>query len=437
MNRIGRFARNIFDSIADTGEKFLNLRRLRGTSVQKLLELCEDLISHKGFASGIALAREVVGRYGVLTTDEKLLFFHELNHSMGPNLKEIKKAAVEFTKSPNDSTLLELSGQIKSKRQKLFSRMIMAPKGTRAIISLREDLLDFIPANENLRAIDEVLRVLLISWFNPGFLVLKKVDWDTEACVLEKIIQYEAVHHIKDWNDLKSRLAANRRCFAFFHPALEDEPLIFVEVALTKGISGSIQSIFNKKIDKETEADTAIYYSINNCQRGLKKVPLGNFLIKMVVTELAAELPTIKKHCTLSPIPGFAYWLRKELKSDNTKFISEQDRELLELLDDSDWYRDSKKCHELKKPLVSSCAKYLVLAKKYGKPINSVARFHFGNGAKLYRINWMGNTSKHGIAEAFGLMVNYMYNLKQIEANHEAYVQNRELAISKSVRSLL
>ena len=298
-------------------------------------------------------------------------------------------------------------------------------------------MLGLIPTNPELKAVDDDLKVLLTTWFNPGFLVLKKIDWDTEASILEKIIQYEAVHNIKDWNDLKSRLVSDRRCFAYFHPALEDEPLIFVEIALTDGIASSIQSIFDGKSDSTGEADTAIFYSINNCQRGLWKIPLGNFLIKIVVTELASELPSIKTYCTLSPIPGFAKWLREELKSDNSRFLPEKDREILQLVEDSDWYKDTKKFNELKKPFIKACANYLVLVKKNDKPLNSVAKFHFGNGAQLYRINWMGNSSAHGITESFGLMVNYLYDLKQIESNHEAYVQKGELAVSKSIRSIM
>nr|NQU91065.1 malonyl-CoA decarboxylase [Bacteroidota bacterium] len=410
---IGRFAKNLVDSIADAGEKFLNLRRLRGTSTQILISLCEDLVSHKGVASGLALARQVVNRYSLLTGEEKLNFFIELKQKLGPKLDEIKKTAIEFTKTPDEETLLKLSHQIKSQRQKLFSRMIMAPKGTQAIVSLREDLLDLIPSHPELKTIDEDLRVLLTSWLNPGFLILKKIDWDTEASILEKIIQYEAVHNIENWNDLKQRLVADRRCFAYFHPALEDEPLIFVEVALTKGIGGSIQSIFNENGNEPIQADTAIFYSINNCQRGLRKIPLGNFLIKMVVTELASELPSIKTYCTLSPIPGFANWLKEELKLKNSEFIPAKDREILKLVEDAEWYKDTQKCDELKKPLIRACANYLFAVKKNGKPLNSVAKFHFGNGAQLYRINWMGNTSLYGIAKSFGLMVNYLYDPRQ------------------------
>jgi malonyl-CoA decarboxylase len=437
MNIIGRFAKNLVDSVADAGEKLLDARRLRGTSMQTLLKLCEDLISHRGIASGIALAREVVGRYNNLTAKEKLTFFKELQRRTGPNYTEIYQAASKFVDHPDESNLLDLSKNIRSNRQKLFSRMNMAPNGTKAIVALREDLMGFIPSHPELKTIDTDLRILLTAWFNPGFLTLKRIDWDTEASILEKIIQYETVHNIADWNDLKQRLVANKRCFAYFHPALEDEPLIFVEVALTRGISDSIQEIISDGNNVFNEANTAIFYSINNCQRGLYKIPLGNFLIKMVVTELANELPAVKTYCTLSPIPGFAGWLKEELKTGENKIIPVKEQEILKMLEDTNWITDKKKCDELKKPLIKACANYLVKVKRTDKPLNPVARFHFGNGAQLYRINWMGNTSAHGIEESFGLMVNFLYDLKQIESNHEAYVKHGKLAISKSVRSLL
>lgn len=437
MNAIGRFTKNIMDSVADAGVSFLNFRRLQGSSTQVLLNLCDDLVSHKGVASGIALAREVVHRYSRLSIEEKLIFFQDLNNNMAPDFDSISTAAHTFTSSPNEKNLLELRNSLRTKRQKLFSRMNMAPEGTKAIVSLREDLLQLIPSHAELSPIDEGLRTQLTSWFNPGFLVLKKINWDTEASILEKIIHYESVHTIDDWNDLKNRLTTNRRCFAYFHPALDDEPLIFVEIALTKGISRSIQSIINEKKNKGKQADTAIFYSINNCQRGLKKVPLGNFLIKMVVMELAKELPSIKKYCTLSPIPGFATWLTDEIKLGNSSFLSKSDIELLSPLKDNSWHKNPDEIKKLKKPLKKACATYLLIVKRYEKPINAVARFHFGNGAILHQINWMGNTSEYGITKSFGLMVNYLYEPKSIEANHEAYVQKGELAISKSVKKIL
>lgn len=434
MNLIRRITKSILDPIADAGEKFLDLTKFHGTANQKLLDLCKDLISHKGVASGIALAREVVNHYQKLNQEEKLTFFLDLDKQFGPSLPEIEKVAKDFVNQPGEQSLRLLTTSLQSNRQKLFSRMNMAPNGTRAIVDLRKDLLKFIRSNPELKTVDDDLKVLLKSWFNPGFLVLKRINWDTEASILEKIIQYEAVHNIENWNDLKQRLVKDRRCFAYFHPALEDEPLIFVEVALTKGITGSIQEIFSKESNGKNNWDTAIFYSINNCQRGLRQIPLGNFLFKMVATELAEELPAIKTYSTLSPVPGFADWLKEELQSDSSDIIPDSDKDVLKLLEDPEWFTDEEKRKNFKKPVISACANYLVGVKKNGYPVNPVAKFHFGNGAKLYRINWMGNTSEHGIAESFGLMVNYLYDLKNIESNHEAYVQRGELAISKSIR---
>lgn len=433
---IRQFAKSILESIADAGEKFLDLR-FRDTSAQALVDLCEDLISQKGVASGIALAREVVNRYRSLDRDEKLTFFLNLSRRIGPNMDEIKRAAGDFALTPNDETLRNLSTAMKSDRQRLFSRMNMAPDGTSALIVLRQDLMSFLNDHPELKAVDEDLKQLLASWFNPGFLTLKRIDWDTEASILEKIIQYEAVHSIENWDDLKRRLVVDRRCFAYFHPALEDEPLIFVEVALTKGMASSIQAIIQGNPPGGKGADTAVFYSINNCQYGLRQIPLGNFLIKRVVTELVRELPGIKTYCTLSPVTGFAKWLHEQLSSDEGKILTAAEREALGLIENPAWHQDTDKCDLLREPLTKACAHYLVDAKKRGRPLNSVARFHFGNGASLDRINWMGDTSEHGMSEYFGLMVNYRYDLKHIESNHEAYIQRGQLAISKSIRAIL
>ncbi len=433
---IRRFAKNIIESIADAGAKFLDLR-LSGAPTRALVTLCEDLISQKGVASGIALAREVVHRYQSLDRDEKLTFFLELSRRIGPDMAAIEKAADNFVLNPNSETLRNLSVTMESNRQKLFSRMNMAANGTPAIVELRQDLLSFINEHPELAAVDEDLKRLLTSWFNPGFLTLIRIDWDTEASILEKIIQYEAVHSIENWHDLKQRLVADRICFAYFHPALEDEPLIFVEVALTKGMASSIQAIIGDDTQGREEANTAVFYSVNNCQQGLRQIPLGNFLIKRVVTELVRELPSIKTYCTLSPITGFAKWLRDELTSDDSEFLPNEEKETLSLIEHPAWHQDAEKCEILKKPLIKACANYLVNVKKHGKPLNAVARFHFGNGASLDRINWMGDTSENGMGEYLGLMVNYLYDLKHIESNHEAYVQQGELAVSKSIRAAL
>jgi malonyl-CoA decarboxylase len=436
MNLIGRFTRNVLESVADAGENFLDLTGLRGTPSQKLVDLSLDLISHKGVASGIALARQLVNRYQKLDREEKLEFFIELNLALKPNLPKIKKAAENFIQNDNEDNLRVLSKSLRSIERKFFTRMNMAPNGTKAIVSLREDLLGFIPDHPELKNIDDALKILLTTWFNPGFLVLKKIDWDTEASILEKIIRYETVHNIANWNDLKQRLVKNRRCFAYFHPALEDEPLIFVEVALTRGITSSIQAIIDEEEGNHEKRKTAIFYSINNCQRGLKGIPLGNFLIKMVVNELDVELPSIKKYSSLSPITGFSNWLFENMNSLGDEFDTKE-KTALELLNKPGWQNEPKIVDQVKKPLMKACAHYLVKMKRDEKPLNAVARFHFGNGAELFRINWMGNTSAHGMEDSFGLMVNYRYDLKRIESNHEDYVRNGKLAISKSVRNLL
>jgi len=434
---IGRFTKNLFESIADSGENFLTHGRLHGAPPQKLISLCEDLISHKGLASGLALARQVVNRYLLLSKKQKLRFFLDLNKKTGPDFKVIQSAAANFSINQNHENLKLLSDSIKSKRRKLFSRMIMAPNGAGAIVSLREDLLSYLNAYPQLVGMDDDLKNLLKSWFNPGFLLLKRIDWNTEAAILEKIIQYEAVHDISNWTDLKQRLAEDRRCFAWFHPSLEDEPLIFVEIALTRGISSSIQEIFTNTNGKSKQADTAIFYSINNCQKGLNNIPLGNFLIKFVVMQLSVDLPNIKTFSTLSPVPGFAKWLEAELASGKSDFFGADDIDILKLSRDGTWHEHSKKRKALEKPLMKACATYLLLAKRNDKPLDAVARFHFGNGAQLYRLNWMGNKSVHGMEESCGIMVNYLYDPKQIESNHEVYVQKGELSVSKNVKAYL
>jgi len=434
MNKLGKFTKTIFESIADAGETLLDITKLRGTPVQDILELSYDLVSHKGLATGIALARQIVARYNKLDKEERLEYFQGLIKITEVDIQKIKINAEALYNNPGPETREKLHQSLKTKCQKLFSRMNMAPNGTKAIVKLREDLLGFLPKHPELKPLEVDLKLLLTTWFNPGFLVLRKLDWETEASVLEKIIRYETVHNIGNWNDLKQRLTKNRQCFAYFHPALEDDPIIFVEVALTKGIVGSVQAILTDN-DHNTKRNTAIFYSINNCQRGLKRIPLGNFLIKMVATEIAKENPEIKTFSSLSPVTGFAEWLKTVLLS-NKNNLFERDSEILKMALNRGWHKNPTLVRRIKKPMMKACYHYLVNEKQKGRPVNSVARFHFGNGAELYRINWMGNSSEHGLADSFGIMVNYFYNLKTLEFNHENYMVHGGLAVSKSVKKL-
>ncbi len=301
---------------------------------------------------------------------------------------------------------------------------------------MREDLLDLRRALRTgeatepalLDAVDSLdcdFEHLFASWFNRGFLVLRHIDWTTPAHILEKIIRYEAVHAIAGWDDLRARIEPpDRRCFAFFHPALADEPLIFVEVALTDQIAPAIAPILSqaRKPLQPQAATTAVFYSISNCQKGLAGVTFGNFLIKQVVEDLTREVPTLKTFVTLSPVPGFSAWLARERRADSPQGLLPEDVETLRALDDPDWAADKVRAEAVRKALIPAAAAYFLRAKnERGRPLDPVARFHLGNGARLDRINFLGDTSTKGLAQSHGLMVNYLYDLAAIERNHETY----------------
>ncbi len=293
-------------------------------------------------------------------------------------------------------------------------------------------------------AVDADLQKLLTSWFNRGFLVLRRIDWQTPAAILEKIIAYEAVHEIKGWDDLRRRLdPADRRCFAFFHPSLVDEPLIFVEVALLNDIPGAIAPVLDaRRPALGRPPTTAVFYSISNCQGGLRGISFGNFLLKQVVEELVREVPSLKTFVTLSPVPHFARWLDRTLAGDSGGLINDEDRRALKSLSDPRWAETASdgasEREALKQALLSAAAHYFLTARSNdNRPIDPVARFHLGNGARLERINWLGDVSEKGLREAHGLMVNYRYEPADIEKNHEAYAQDGTVAASRAVKALL
>jgi len=282
---------------------------------------------------------------------------------------------------------------------------------------------------------------LFTSWFNRGFLVLRHIDWSTPAIVLEKIIRYEAVHEIHDWEDLRRRIdPPDRRCYAFFHPALIDEPLIFVEVALTRDIPAAIAPVLatGRGAVEMDKTRTATFYSISNCQRGLSGVSFGNFLIKQVVEEISREMPKLATFVTLSPVPNFAAWLARERAEEKSAALAETDKVALAALDAPGWWHDSEAASQLQDPLMRAAAWYFLRARtQRGVPVDSVARFHLGNGARLERINWLADTSDKAMAQSLGLMVNYLYDLDDIEKNHEAYAEGRTVVAANGVQRLL
>ena len=393
--------------------------RLWGDALQSAqndpVELSRTLLSARGEASGAAIADQVLSLLENLDADGLRTYFEALRDAFDVDLDEVLQAATAAkTGGPGAWKALQLAAE--SPRQELFRRLNAAPGGTARIVEMRRNLLAALRHDPSLEPLDSDLRHLLRSWFNRGFLVPARIDWGMSAAVLEKIITYEAVHAIDSWEALRQRVApADRRCFAFFHPAMPDEPLIFVEVALTRGVASSIQEILEaprEPLDPEL-ADTAVFYSISNCQAGLAGISFGAFLIKQVAADLQAELPNLRKFSTLSPVPGLAHW------------ITEQGI-------------DADALAEKPEAIQSLAAQYLVEAKtETGLPADPVARFHLGNGAELHRIHANADLSEKGRAQSHGVMVNYLYEIKLIEARHEAYAANGDLAVANSLRTRL
>ncbi len=338
-------------------------------------------------------------------------------------------------------------------RLRLLTQFNSLPEGVKFLVDLRANLLGFIDGDALLQSLDDDLQGLLTSWFDVGFLDLRRITWEAPAALLEKLIAYEAVHEIRSWEDLKNRLGPDHRCYAFFHPRMPDEPLIFIEVALVSGMSNSIQVLLeqNEPAQNPLAANAAVFYSISNTQKGLGGVNFGSFLIKRVADRLVQELPGLRTFATLSPIPGFCRYLEANLPRHDVDLLTLAEREaisalfaadsskggLLELLASPNWYRDRQVVHALKGPLLRLCAHYLVDERRNGRALDRVAHFHLSNGARIERINWLGDVSAKGLRQSAGLMVNYRYKLRDIEANHETYRTFGEATISSSVKKLL
>jgi malonyl-CoA decarboxylase len=402
-----------------------------------LAELCQALLSGRGEASGTAMAREVLDRYQDLDADGRRSFFEALARDFGPDRDKVAEAIEAWRAQPGDGNGGQLHFASEPRRQELIRRLNRAPGGTGDLVAMRADLLGMMDGRTDLAAVDRDIVHLLSSWFNRGFLVLRRIDWSTPANILEQIIRYEAVHEIHDWDDLRRRIdPVDRRCYAFFHPALADAPLIFVEVALTETMPQAIAPLLamDRPLVPIERARTAVFYSISNTQRGLGGISFGNFLIKQVVEELRRELPKLDTFVTLSPVPGFMQWLTQAKDVP----VTEEDRELLVRLDEPKWFEDAELTAQLRSVVEPLAAYYFLKARtSKGRPIDSVARFHLGNGARLERINWLGDLSPKGLRESAGIMVNYLYRLEDIEKNHEAFANDGEVVASNAVKKLL
>jgi malonyl-CoA decarboxylase len=439
------FLGDLLQSISERGRELLAKTRARRPlgeeRAENIIELCEHLLSGRGEASGVALAAEILDTYRGLKTGERIAFFEALAHSFGPDKARLELACKAYAANSSDKNADDVLQAAEPRRQGLIRRLNLAPAATRDLVQMREHLLDALVRRPDLGPVDRDFVHLFGSWFNRGFLVLRRIDWSTPAIILEKIIRYEAVHEIDSWEDLRARIdPPDRRCYAFFHPALLDEPLIFVEVALSQDIPEAIAPILAQPRTplNPREATTATFYSISNTQRGLGGVSFGSFLIKQVVEEISREFPKLSTFVTLSPVPGFREWLTRERKSEHSDALKPSDANTLARLDDPAWHKDEEAVAAAKALLPVLAAYYFLIARnKRGRPVDPVARFHLGNGARLERINPMSDLSDKGIAQSYGVMVNYRYEPDDIEQNHEAYADAGEIVTSSAVRKLL
>lgn len=409
----------LWSSIADRGRPYADVPAASVPEPERARQLAAALLSGRGEASGAALARELLRVIDRLTHADRLDFCRHLSTNFLPDPEALQAAATAYLADPSQTNIARLSDAAEPPRQELLRRINQGQGGTAALVALRQELLAALRTSPDLAALDSDLRHLFASWFNRGFLELRRIDWNTPAAVLEKLIAYEAVHEIDGWSDLRRRLGPDRRCFAFFHPALPGEPLIFVEVALVKGLAAAVQPLLAPDTDEAAQraaasaADTAIFYSISNCQDGLRGISFGNFLIKQVVEELKSELPQLTRFATLSPVPGFRRWLAKQDGAPELPLETPPDPAL----------------HD---QVMRLCARYLTES-----ATDPVARFHLGNGARLERINWHGNIAPRGLAESGGIMVNYLYDPDSIEANHEAFARAGTVARGPAVEAIL
>ncbi len=421
----------------------------------------EDCLKGKGGAVSARASAADLGRaYLKLSSTGKVRFFELLLDRFGPDFDAMQAAAQDLAQVASDSDFDVVAERMRqalnSPRIELFKQFNSLEEGIKFLVDMRADLLRLLKDAPALQTISDELRDLLASWFDIGFLDLRQITWEAPAALLEKLVSYEAVHAITSWDDLKNRLDSDRRCYAFFHPSMPSEPLIFVEVALVNGMAGNVQALLDEDApaDDPESADAAIFYSISNAQAGLAGVAFGNFLIKRVVDVLSHELPNLKTFATLSPIPGFRRWLDKAivgppplLNATEAQAIGtltgsrEPATALLGFLDREDWHADEVAAGILQPILMRLCAHYLLNERRPSEPAerakDPVGHFHLLNGARVERLNWMADVSPNGLKQSAGMMVNYCYRLNEIDSNHERYKGNGQVMSSGAMRNLL
>jgi malonyl-CoA decarboxylase len=443
-NMASTLLNRIWSVIAESGRSLVRLPNDPDPKI-RAIHLASELLSERGEATSAARAAALIALYAELSPADRHEFHLHLARDFLPPPDRLAAAAKAYLEQPSAETVSELTLAAEPSRRELIRRMNIAPGATALLVAMREALLEALPATPELKPLEQDLHHLLTSWFNPGFLELRRIDWDTSASILEKLIAYEAVHEIHGWDDLRRRLGPAHRCYGFFHPALPDEPLIFVEVALCVGLASKIAPLLAENRDaKASDADAAIFYSINNCQPGLRQISFGNFLIKYVVEDLGRELPGLKLFSTLSPIPGLRRWLERRLQAEDETVLLDYERAALgePALEGLRAALTALRFEDEESPVLKAilerlCAVYLTSSTDKRGPEDPVARFHLRNGARIERIDWAANLAPRGLTESFGMMVNYRYDTGSIEANHEKFVTEGKVAMSPEVAQLL
>ncbi|MED5396668.1 MAG: malonyl-CoA decarboxylase [Pseudomonadota bacterium] len=433
---------------------------LPGGDLDRLRAQMHECLGVRGGEVSARARAAALGRvYLALDATGRKRFLHVMAEEFGIDHDAVGEAVDAYRSADGEAAQLEAEARLRTSlvasRVRLLTKFNALPDGVKFLVDMRAELLRLAGIYPTLRLLEQDLKDLLTSWFDIGFLELRRITWDTaSASLLEKLIAYEAVHAIESWDDLKNRLDSDRRCFAYFHPRMPDEPLIFVEVALVNGMADNVQGLLDETapVQEPGAADTAIFYSISNAQKGLAGISFGNFLIKRVADTLTDEFKGLKTFATLSPIPGFVKWLKSVLAKGEPSLLTPAERKVLnatsgsgggakgtlKALLASNWTGDEAVSQALRSPLLRLCARYLIEEEgQNAQALDSVAHFHLANGATMGRLNWMGDTSAKGIRQSAGLMINYVYELGRIEENHEAYTSSGKRAVSSGLKNML
>ncbi|MDC0093095.1 malonyl-CoA decarboxylase [Alphaproteobacteria bacterium] len=423
MNKI-KFFQELINSLFDKPIKSKSFNFFSDTKKSiTTKEFIDNVASARGEVSALGYAELLMQHCEQLNEKELIKFFKLIRDNFEITSEELFRATEKYNLEKNSENFIQLMKVSEPKRRDIFRRCNGISRGTIRLVNLRKKLLILLNKNPQLKAVDYDLVYLFKNWFNRGFLILRPINWETPAHILEKIIAYEAVHEINSWNELRSRLAPkDRRCFAFFHPAMQDEPIIFVEVALMKDIPSKIENVLKEKRDffEPEETSVAVFYSISNCQKGLAGISFGNFLIKQVANDLNLEFKNLKRFVTLSPVPG----LRKWISNKYPKFDMNLEK-----------YKKPEQFLKVHDTMMGYVGNYFLNSDRPDKmPNDPVARFHLGNGASLEQINYLGDASLNGIKLSAGLMVNYLYDLDKVEQNHEQYISEKKINVSKNAK---